>query len=96
MNNMKCPYKNFEPCIGKECPACNYTITKEKKLTGYAPLYMSTERAIELGYQSYEAKEIFNFVSCTLVRNNVQPAAPTNITTINKNSAIAIVRKSIF
>ena len=30
MNNMKCPYRNFEPCIGKKCPACNYTTTKEK------------------------------------------------------------------
>ena len=96
MNNMKCPYKNFEPCIGKECPACNYTITEEKELTGYAPYRMSTERAIEEGYQSYITKKVFHFVSCGLVQNNVQPAAPTNITTINKNSATAIIRKSIF
>lgn len=96
MSNMKCPYKNFEPCIGKECPACNYTITKERELVGRAPHWMTDEVAIEAGYLYYETKEVFHFVSCGLVQNNVQPAAPTNITTINKNSATAIVRKSIF
>lgn len=96
MNNMKCPYKNFEPCIGKECPACNYTTTKERELFGKAPHWMTDEAAIEAGYLYYGTKEVFHFISCGLVQNNVQPAAPTNITTINKNSATAIVRKSIF
>lgn len=93
---LKCPYRNFENCIGMCCPACNYETEERKVIKGKKFRDWSEEYALERGTM-YEAVEInYKFISCKLVDNNVapQPANKQEITnTIRQN---VIVNKSIF
>lgn len=46
---MRCPYREFAPCILEKCPACVYETEKEMVLSGRAPVYMSTKEAVKRG-----------------------------------------------
>lgn len=95
---MKCPYNNFKDCLVEKCPSCNYEEIKEKRIEGICPAYMSTERALEMGYSWYETKTSYKFLSCNLAQNNVQPV-PSSKTVINndiKMETDVLIRKSIF
>lgn len=93
---MKCPYRNFEECIIEKCPSCNYKVIENKVIEGRYPLYMTKEEAVNRGYAWECIKTTYEFISCKLTDNNVQPI-PERKQIIN-NTAITSVRikKSIF
>ena len=93
---MKCPYRNFEDCIVEQCPACIYDEETIERIAGRYPDYMSAERAVELGYAWKTTKTSYEFVSCKLIDNSVQPV-PANKQVINNTTKTSVVvRKSVF
>ena len=93
---MKCPYRNFEECIVEKCPSCNYKENKQEVIAGRFPTYMSTQAAIEIGYAWKETKTTYEFVSCKLVENAVQPIPPKKEVINNTTRTSVVVKKSIF
>lgn len=93
---MKCPYRNFGECIGKECPACNYEVKEEEIIDGRYPWYMSTEDAIKNGMAWRTTKRTYEFVSCKLVDNNVQPQPVIKQEIKNTTRQNVVVNRSIF
>lgn len=93
---MKCPYRNFEDCIVEKCPSCNYKENKEEVIEGRYPAYMDSRTAIERGMAWKSTKTTYEFVSCKLVENAVQPI-PSKKEVINKTTKTnVVVKKSIF
>lgn len=95
---MKCPYNNFQECLIEKCPSCNYKISKYTKLVGRKPYYMSDEQAIKDGYLWEETVKKYEFISCKLIDNLVQPA-PKNETIINnkiENKSHILIKRSVF
>ena len=68
---IKCPYREFTPCILEECPACVYETEKEMVLSGHAPMRMSTKEAIKRGYMSEVEKKTYKFKACKLIEKGV-------------------------
>lgn len=93
---MKCPYRDFEDCIVEKCPACNYEVKERTVVVGRYPGKIGKEKAIELGYAWEEVKLEYEFISCKLVDNAVQPvpAQKQTINTIQKTNIA--VRNSLF
>lgn len=76
---MKCPYNGFKECIVEKCPSCNYKETTRVEVHGRYPAWMSEAKALELG-NAWECKKTeYEFVSCKLVDNAVQPAPTVNV-----------------
>lgn len=95
---MKCPYNNFQECIVEQCPSCIYKEVKRTHIVGRKPHYMSTEEAIRQGCQWEETQTSYEFVSCRLIDNCVQPV-PKNETIINnkvESRSTVSIRRSIF
>lgn len=68
---MRCPYREFAPCILEKCPACVHETEKEMVLSGRAPVYMSTKEAVKRGYMSEVEKKTYKFKACKLVEKGV-------------------------
>ena len=94
---MKCPYRDFQECLVEKCPSCNYTVVKSCITVGHCPAWMDRNAAMEKGFVWEEIRNNYEFVSCKLVDNGVQPVPATkqviNNTTTKTN---VVVRKSIF
>ena len=93
---MKCPYRNFENCIVEKCPSCVYEEEKNEIIEGLFPAHMSTEKAIEKGYAWNDIKTTYNFVSCKLIENGVQPIPPKKEIINNTQKTSVVVHRSIF
>ena len=95
---MKCPYREFQDCIIEKCPSCNYEEVEQTVISGRAPYWMNDEEAIKQGNKWKETVKIYNFVSCKLVDNKVQPvpAVKQIINTTNATKTNVVIRKSIF
>ena len=93
---MKCPYRNFEECLVEKCPSCNYKKNKQEVIEGRYPAYMDTRTAIEKGMAWKETKTTYEFVSCKLVENAVQPIPPKKEIVNNTTRTSVVVKKSIF
>lgn len=69
---------------------------KKEVIEGRYPAYMDTQTAIERGMAWKETKTTYEFVSCKLVENAVQPI-PVKKEVINNNTRTSVVvKKSIF
>lgn len=90
---MRCPYREFAPCILEKCPACVYETEKEMVLSGRAPMYMSTKEAVRRGHMSEVEKKTYKFKACKLIEKGV-PLSDIN-KEIKKVKTINI-RQSIF
>lgn len=95
---MKCPYRDFQECIVEQCPSCNYEEVKKTTIAGHAPAWMSIDEAIKQGYQWKETKTFYEFISCKLIDNSVQPipAPKQTIKNITQTNVGVAVRKSLF
>ena len=93
---MKCPYRNFEECIIEKCPCCNYKENKKEVTEGRYPTYMNSATAVEKGLAWKSTRTTYEFVSCKLVENGVQPVPPKKEIINNHNETRVVVRKSIF
>ena len=93
---MKCPYNNFDDCILEKCPACNYKEIKQEVIEGKYPQYMSLEKALEHGCAWKSTKIHYEFVSCKLVENKVQPVPADKKIINNTTETNVLIRKSIF
>ena len=95
---MKCPYRNFEECLVEQCPSCNYEAKEYTTLEGRKYPYWSDEYAIKIGSMWEEKHTRYEFVSCKLIENNVQPV-PSDNTIINNNNTAKTnvsIRRSVF
>ena len=93
---MKCPYREFKDCIVEQCPSCNYKEIKHEVIDGRYPNWMNSETAIERGMAWKSTRKTYEFISCKLVDNCVQPI-PANKQVINNTTRTnVVVRKSIF
>lgn len=93
---MKCPYREFQECIVEECPSCNYKEAKICVTNGRCPPLMSKDEAVRNGMVWEEIRTVYQFVSCKLIDNGVQPVAPTKQIINNNTKTNVVVRKSIF
>lgn len=93
---MKCPYRNFEDCIVEKCPSCNYKENKRIRIAGRKPHYMSDETAMKEGCIWEEVETTYEFVSCKLIENAVQPIQPKKEIINNNTRTSVVVKKSIF
>lgn len=95
---MKCPYRDFQDCIVEQCPSCNYKEVRISTIEGRHPPSFSVECALEKGWIWESTKTAYEFVSCKLIDNNIQPV-PSNKEVINNNitnRTNVSIRKSIF
>lgn len=95
---MKCPYKGFDECIVENCPSCNYKEIKQEVIDGRYPTYISVESAIKEGYAWKSTKTLYEFVSCKLIENSVQPIPPKKeiINNVSKTNTNISIKRSIF
>lgn len=93
---MKCPYRNFQDCIVEKCPSCNYKENKRTSIAGRKPQYMSDETAMKEGCIWEETETTYEFVSCKLIENSVQPIPPKTEVVNNNTRTNVVVKKSIF
>ena len=93
---MKCPYREFQDCIIEKCPSCNYEEVERTIISGRAPYWMNDEEAIKQGNKWKETVKIYNFVSCKLIDNSVQPTPVIKQTINNIARTNVTIRKSIF
>lgn len=93
---MKCPYMDFKDCIVEQCPSCNYKENKNEVIEGRFPSYMSAERAISEGNAWISTKTTYEFVSCKLIDNNVQPIPSKKELINNTTRTNVVVKQSIF
>lgn len=95
---MRCPYRDFNQCIVQECPSCNYKEVTHNVIEGRFPGRMSTEEAVNRGYAWETTRTKYEFVSCKLIENNVQPvpAKKEVINTTNNNKTSVLMHRSIF
>lgn len=93
---MKCPYRNFEECIIEQCPSCNYKENKKKVTAGRKPSCMSDDEAFKAGCLWEETKTTYEFVSCKLIENAVQPIPAKKEITNNNTRTSVVIKKSIF
>lgn len=93
---MKCPYRNFEECLVEKCPSCNYKEIKRTVTAGRKPNYMSDDKAFEMGCLWEEVKTTYEFVSCKLIENGVQPIPQEKKVINNTTKTSIVVNKSIF
>ena len=93
---MKCPYRDFKDCIVEKCPSCNYREVKKHITRGFCPPNMSFETAEKIGYM-YECTEtVYEFISCKLIENNVQPIPPKKEIINNSSNTSVAIKRSIF
>lgn len=95
---MKCPYRDFESCLVQKCPSCNYKENKTTHTEGRYPYYMSAKDAIEKGYAWEETKTTYEFISCKLIDNNVQPVPSKKeiINNTNTTKTSVVISKRLF
>lgn len=94
---MKCPYRDFQECLLEKCPSCVYKENKRTVIEGRYPIEIGAYQAIELGYAHEVIKTEYEFVSCKLIDNCVQPV-PSNKQIINNNTTKknVVVKQSLF
>ena len=92
---MKCPYREFQECIVEQCPACNYKEVYKEGTIGKYPAYMTREKALEEGYIRKDIKLVYEFVSCKLIDDRVQPV-PAKKEVVNNNHTKVVVKQSLF
>lgn len=93
---MKCPYRNFEECIVQECPSCNYIEIEKEVIEDISPAYMSLEVALREGLALKKIRKTYEFISCKLVENSVQPILQKNEIINNTTKTAVTIKKSIF
>ena len=79
-SELKCPYNGFKDCIVEKCPSCNFKENKVKVLDGRKPIYMTE----------------YEFISCKLIDNSVQPVPKTTIENHVTTKQSVLIRRSIF
>ncbi len=93
---MKCPYNGFKDCIVEKCPSCNFKENKVKVLDGRKPIYMSDDEAIKQGCLWENSHTEYEFISCKLIDNSVQPVPKTTIENHVTTKQSVLIRRSIF
>lgn len=93
---MKCPYRDFQDCIGKQCPSCNYEEVKKEVVAGRYPTWMSVEEAMNRGMVWKDVETTYRFIYCKLVDNNVQPVPANKIVVNNTTKTSVAIKRSIF
>lgn len=95
---MNCPYRDFQECIVEKCPSCNYKENKRTVIEGRYPSWMDSDTAIKRGCAWEATKTSYEFISCKLLENNVQPV-PSKKEIVNQNitnETCISIKKSIF
>lgn len=93
---MKCPYRDFQECLVEKCPSCVYEEVKTETIEGRYPHYMTIEKAINEGYAWKSTKTSYEFVSCKLIENSVQPMPSKKEIINNTQKTSVVVKRSIF
>lgn len=93
---MKCPYRNFEECLVEKCPSCNYIETKKMVIDRRKPNHNVYEDAYRRSLLMEKVKTTYEFVSCKLVENGVQPIPQEKKVINNTTKTSIVVNKSIF
>ena len=94
---MRCPYKNFEPCLLEECPACEYEVEIKETFEGRKHPNMSVDEAIRQNLMYVKKTNFYKFKNCKLVENSVRlPDKRIDNTKINNTKQTVTVKSSIF
>jgi hypothetical protein len=93
---MKCPYREFKDCLVEQCPSCNYKEETKKVLCGRCPTWMNQSEALACGILWHETRSVYQFISCKLIENGVQPTPTINQTVNNSTQTKVVVKKSVF